>query len=169
MLMDEGLYTIITGPILLPTLLAFTITPGFKCLSYWLAQRWFGVAWGARPMLYAICELMIDSFSLLISLPLQTIRRRLHCQIMDYNGTRVLNAPCVRLCSVPYRNMWDCFQRVRLEEGVAPPKKHRLKAEEKKKKSRWVIGGLYRGWRTHLTKVFLNFIINFLNELDLDE
>ncbi|KAK0554080.1 hypothetical protein OC845_000894 [Tilletia horrida] len=82
MLQDEGGWrTAYFHPnILIPTVLDYTLRPLLSLGAPLVIERWLGIDATNSPALYAAAELTLGTASLLVSLPIETVRRRLQLQ-----------------------------------------------------------------------------------------
>lgn len=78
---EGGWSALYTHPhLLFPSLLDLTIRPLLSLSSPLLMERWLRVEPTSSPVLYAFAELAVNTASLLVSLPIETVRRRLQVQ-----------------------------------------------------------------------------------------
>ncbi|KAK0527194.1 hypothetical protein OC842_004948 [Tilletia horrida] len=82
MLQEEGGWrTAYLHPnILIPTVLDYTLRPLLSLGAPLVIERWLGIEATNSPALYAAAELTLGTASLLVSLPIETVRRRLQLQ-----------------------------------------------------------------------------------------
>ncbi|KAJ3116229.1 hypothetical protein HK100_001128 [Physocladia obscura] len=115
-----------------------TLTPLFKYASPLLVERVFGIEQETRPIVNEVAMLGMEMMQLLILMPIETVLRRLECQVV---GRFVAAAPddlqgvgefgegaakrksgafsgMVRVNAIPYTGMWNCARRIILEEGT---------------------------------------------------
>ncbi|KAJ3065839.1 hypothetical protein HDU98_010805 [Podochytrium sp. JEL0797] len=113
-----------------PTLLYKTLQPIFKYGSPFFISRVLNVDPEYQPLLHRVAELGMDFVELLVLMPLETVVRRLECQVVgrfvgggvsgseDGNGERSgAFEGMVRVNAIPYTGMMDCVSRIILEEG----------------------------------------------------
>ncbi|TPX42182.1 hypothetical protein SeLEV6574_g05723 [Synchytrium endobioticum] len=131
---EEGLSAFYAGPSLLPAILYNTIDPLVTTAHHFLIARVFGIAMNEAPFTYAMYDLGLTTLGIAITLPLETVRRRLWAQQRrikrNVNGRDFVT--CVRRSEVPYTSMWNCLYRICTEEGNAEV----VSKGEKRKKSR---------------------------------
>lgn len=78
---EGGWRTIYFHPnLLIPTILDYSFRPLFNLASPLIIERLFGLEVNGNPISYAVLELGINSLGLLITLPIETVRRRLQLQ-----------------------------------------------------------------------------------------
>lgn len=91
-LKEEGGWRTIYGHphLVIPALLDLTIRPLISLASPLVLERMFRVEANTSPVSYAFAELMINTSTLLFSLPIETVRRRMQVQRRASWGKRVL-------------------------------------------------------------------------------
>ncbi|KAI9006928.1 mitochondrial carrier domain-containing protein [Hyaloraphidium curvatum] len=156
---EEGLSVVFSPPLLTATVLYHALTCVFRSSPPILITRVLGISSQDAPVLFALCELAINTAELLFVLPVETARRRLMCQprprfLVDNAPFR----PLVELRPLPYTGIWDCMARIVVEEGGVS---HKRGSKGKRRPSAvpgggprpWWDGfglkGLYRGIREH--------------------
>ncbi|RKO93710.1 mitochondrial carrier domain-containing protein [Blyttiomyces helicus] len=141
---EEGLSAIYLGRNLIPTLLFHSITPFFKYSTDLIIVRLLGISFDDAPFRYSLCELALHTLELLITLPLETIRRRLQCQVVARIPGDLELSTVVERSPIPYAGIGNCAWRIVFEEGgstsSAPPSWW----------STWGFKGLYKGFRMRL-------------------
>ncbi|CAO1630207.1 unnamed protein product [Sympodiomycopsis kandeliae] len=95
---EEGGWGAIYGHphLVIPALLDLTIRPFISLVSPLMLERMFRVEVNTSPVSFAFAELMINTSTLLISLPIETVRRRMQVQrraswgktVMGVHGSR---------------------------------------------------------------------------------
>lgn len=107
----RGIY--LTSKNLFPTLLYHTITPLLSCSTPLIIARLLHISPADSPILYGAAEFTLSTLGLLVMLPIETIRKRLHCQINngDFKST-------VALRPAPYRGFFDALYKIMKEEGT---------------------------------------------------
>jgi fusion and transport protein UGO1 len=106
---------------LLPTLLDHSVRPLIALALPNLIQRHLGLRDAAsNPLTFPLAEFAGACVGLLITLPIETIRRRL--QVQSRSG-RV--ETCVRVRPWPYFGVLDAQWRILTEERSAPPRRRR--------------------------------------------
>ncbi|TPX31553.1 hypothetical protein SmJEL517_g05146 [Synchytrium microbalum] len=125
---EEGLSAFYGGPSLLPTLLYYTLEPIFADAHHFIIYRVIGISMESSPLLYALADLGLTTLNLGITLPLETVRRRLFAQqsrIKRRTSSTREFVTCVRRSSIPYTSMWNVLYRIVTEEGTVVPQKTR--------------------------------------------
>ncbi|KAJ3210629.1 hypothetical protein HDU82_007687 [Entophlyctis luteolus] len=176
---EEGPGSLYMSRRMLPTVLLKTLQPLFKYASPTIIERIFGLDSEMEPILYATVSLAFDLAELLVIMPIETVVRRLECQVI---GRFVTAAPdsgeddlfesgrpfegIVRLNKIPYTGMWNCARRIVEEEGGArtspsKSKKGDKSKRNKKKKEGFLapLSGLYRGLKL---RIYANVAIALL-------
>lgn len=194
MLAEEGgIRGIYLSKNLIPTLFYHTITPLLACSTPLLIARLLKISAADSPIVYSAAELALSTLGLLLMLPLETIRKRLHCQVPgEFKST-------VALRPQPYRGVLDALYKIMKEEGtrhkrtnnnVSKKKKHRWNDDEtssdedsdedlfRKTQSKntvtknvrttsaWGIRGLYRGFSMQLAANVMVFVFHTMNGLE---
>lgn len=186
---EGGLRGVYLSKNLVPTLLYHGITPLLACSAPLIIARTLGISAVDSPILYGAAEFALSTFGLLLMLPLETIRKRLHCQVP------VTNEPfksTVALRPVPYRGILDAVYRIMKEEGTRTKSSAQKKQIRKKTKfsdtdtttsdtdedvflrpkqirpvtSAWGIHGLYRGFTMQLAANAMVFVFHAMNGLE---
>jgi len=130
----------------------------------------------SNPIAWGIAELAGSCLSLLVTLPFETIRRRLQVQT---RGTAKPITGCVQLRPAPYNGVVDTFWHILTEErSDLPPRRHRkLDKEEEEEKTvveeeGWLrqtgIGQLYRGLGMRLGASIIVFALASISGEDAD-
>lgn len=117
--------------LLIPTVLDSALHPLLAtALPAALAGRWHVTA-ETHPAAWALAELAGAAAGLLITLPLETVRRRLQVQV---RGTARPIRACVELRPAPYNGVVDALWHILTEERsdlpVVPRRKRRPAAQE---------------------------------------
>lgn len=129
--------TLYTHPTLLyPALLDNTLRPLISLLMPRVIERVTGVRIGVNVWMYPLCEFVGGVIGLGLTIPIETIRRRLQAQIVVHgfpdshsstirtttHSTEDKRVPsCVHLSPRPYKGVIDCFWRILTEERSGPP------------------------------------------------
>ncbi|EKM83485.1 hypothetical protein AGABI1DRAFT_110137 [Agaricus bisporus var. burnettii JB137-S8] len=179
-LRDEGgLKGIYLHPnLLIPTLLDSTIRPIVYFALPTIIASYFGTAHiteESHPLAWGCTELAASCIGLLVTLPIETIRRRLQVQV---RGTAEPIKGCVELRPAPYNGVVDAFWHILTEERsdlpITPRRARRRNSkkdgqEEEKEddeaESMWKhtgIGQLYRGLGTRLGASAIYFVLHLL-------
>ncbi|ORX57332.1 mitochondrial carrier [Piromyces finnis] len=121
---EEGLSSVYFGYNLVPTLLYHSVIPLLKNSNRLIIERLLGISANQNPGKYALCELGLSSLELLISFPIETVRRRLQCQINPKIMNHSTNySTKVTIRRIPYKGMIDCIKSIINEEGGESSKK----------------------------------------------
>lgn len=88
---EEGGWRAIYGHphLVVPALLDLTIRPLLSLSSPLLIERWLHLEPNSSPVSYALAELLVTTSGLLVSLPIETVRRRLQVQRRPASSSRV--------------------------------------------------------------------------------
>jgi fusion and transport protein UGO1 len=195
MLAEEGgIRGIYLSKNLIPTLFYHIITPLLSCSTPLLIARLLKISAADSPIVYSAAELALSTLGLLLMLPLETIRKRLHCQVNgEFKST-------VALRPQPYRGVLDALYKIMKEEGTRHKRSSNSSALKKKKKqqqqwnddsssddsdedmflktpskatkiaptttSAWGIRGLYRGFGMQLAANVMVFVFHTMNGLE---
>lgn len=141
-----------------------------------LMRSYMSVSPVTHPYTVTLIELFGNLGSLLITIPFETVRRRLQVQV---RGTAKPLRACVELRPVPYNGMVDAFWHILTEERSDIPlrhKRHRRKSVGSKaradefdmeKRESWLrntgVGQLYRGLGLRLTASVLLFVLALMS------
>lgn len=176
---EGGLYATYTHPqLLIPSLLDNTIRPLLSLSAPIVINHYTGLDPEANPILFGVAELAWSITSLVITLPIETIRRRLQLQsravgMAGAHADSWRTAACVETRPIPYVGVVDCFYRILTEERSLPTrrKKRRRSSVSKPKDLKptpqrtWSllqdtgIGQLYRGFSIGVSANVLVFIL----------
>ncbi|KAI8337331.1 mitochondrial carrier domain-containing protein [Blakeslea trispora] len=187
MLSEEGgLGGIYLSKNLIPTVLYHTITPLLACSTPLLITRLLHITAADSPISYGIAELALSTCGLLLMLPLETIRKRLHCQVP--HGAHFKTAVALR--PQPYRGLLDALYKTMKEEGTREKRRDSKKkkraakswtsssseesdadlfnAKPKKEatSSAWGIRGLYRGFSMQLAAHVMGYVFHAVNGME---
>ncbi|KAJ3026668.1 UNVERIFIED_CONTAM: hypothetical protein HDU68_005254 [Siphonaria sp. JEL0065] len=130
-LREEGPGAFYMSRRMFPTILLKTLQPIFKYGTPFFVQRILDLDPEYRPLSYQIAELGMQFVELLVVLPLETVVRRLECQVVGRFVGGVISESSedgegeksgsfegmVRCNAIPYTGMFNCASRVILEEG----------------------------------------------------
>lgn len=145
-----------------------------------LLASYFSISAESNPVLWTATELFGSCISLLITLPFETVRKRLQVQT---RGTAKPLKTCVEVRPAPYHGMIDAFWHILTEERSDLPlrqKRHRRKSVSTKGKpaedseplhaESWLkntgIGQLYRGLGMRLGATVCVLVLAVLNGRD---
>ncbi|CAG8631541.1 5781_t:CDS:2, partial [Acaulospora colombiana] len=126
--------------LLYPALLDSTLRPLISLLMPRIIENMTGVRIGVNVWMYPLCEFIGGVIGLGITIPIETIRRRLQAQVAvhglpdvensnrsksstaSYDGDEMVSS-CVHLSPRPYTGIFDCLWRILTEERSPPPKR----------------------------------------------
>lgn len=189
---EGGIRSIYFHPqLLIPTILDNGLRPLLHILMPTLIAPRLGfgshVAPDTSPIAWAVAQVLGSVASLLITLPIETVRRRLQVQT---RGTAKALRTCVETRPVPYNGVVDALWHIVTEERSDLPIKRRSKARrrqadlaeendsndpfaEKQDESRWLkntgIGQLYRGVRMRLgVSIIVLLLTTFGGQQEVD-
>ncbi|QRW27185.1 mitochondrial carrier protein [Rhizoctonia solani] len=140
--------------LLIPTVIENTLRPLLALSAPLFIERTLFVTEESHPVAYQAAELLFSSATLLLTLPIETARRRLQIQS---RGSGKFQA-CVETRPSPYTGVADVLWKVLTEERSMPItlRRRRMSSqgrqtdEEVKEKRSWInstgIGQLYRGF-----------------------
>ena len=176
---------------LFPTLLYHTITPLLSCSTPLIIARLLHISPADNPILYGAAEFALSTLGLLVMLPIETIRKRLHCQVHDYKSA-------VALRPAPYRGFFDALYKIMKEEGTRNKRSTHTKTKLQQRRSSdsedsdddlfpsrtateakstvshtaassaWGIRGLYRGFSMQMMANVMIFVFHTMNGIDGD-
>lgn len=187
---EGGIRGVYLSKNLLPTLFYHLITPLISCSTPLLIARILRISAADSPILYGAAELTLSTLGLLILLPLETIRKRLHCQVPgDFKST-------VAIRPQPYRGVLDALYKIMKEEGTRHKRSANANMNRNKNTKHWMddhsssdsdadlfpqrqatnnvktvtsawgIRGLYRGFSMQLAANVMLFVFQTMNGLD---
>lgn len=172
---------------LIPTILYHTVRPLLSSSVPVIIDRLLHISASDAPVLYGLAEMTINTLGLIVTLPLETIRKRLQCQINSTSTARFDTAVAIR--PVPYKGVLDALYKIMKEEGT---KEKRVKqktltrvqrdagsstddddfferervVQEKKVTSAWGIRGLYKGFGMQFAANAMMFLFHALNGIE---
>jgi len=147
--------------VLLPAVLEHTLRPLLTLAVPLLLERQFGIAPELSPITYSLCDLSLGLSSLLVLLPIETVRRRLQLQRRGRaarEGKRLRSV--VRLRDRDYVGVVEAMWRIMTEETGVRRKRVMTERDE----GGWFAGvrQLYRGFgmaaTAHLTVFGLGLV-----------
>lgn len=168
--------------LLVPTLLDFLFRPLFALGAPLVLENVFRLDPNTVPISYALGELVVSTLSLLVTLPIETVRRRLQLQYHEplrgdaiqnlfvapnlHTGRRGLRT-CVETRPVPYSGVFEAVYRIIAEETVILPAVLGDDAEPStiavSSVSRFGgLRGLYRGFGMGFSANLLVFVLTLL-------
>ena len=154
---------------LFPTLLDHSVRPLIALALPGLIQRHLGLRDAAsNPLTFPLAEFAGACAGLLVTLPIETVRRRL--QVQPRAGAAC--AACVRVRPWPYVGVLDALWRILSEERSAPPRRRRrAKGKGRVREAEFVtreeegfltstgLGQLFRGFGMGVGALALVFVI----------
>ena len=146
--------------LLFPTIIESSLKSLLQLLGPLVIERVFNISIDSRPATYAICEVLWSISSMLFTLPIETVRRRL--QIQDRSLVKMNTPhkfqPCVETRSKPYAGIVECIYRIITEES------------SESTDSRWAgFKSLYRGFTMGVSASSLVFILGIFGGVDTVE
>jgi fusion and transport protein UGO1 len=128
---EGGVVRLYTHPqLLIPAILEHTLRPIFTLSIPLIIERKFGVTPDSSPVTYSMLDLSLGLASLLVILPIETVRKRLQLQdrmsetdAWQRGGKREKRKSIVRLRKREYHGLLDTIWRIMSEETGTPKKK----------------------------------------------
>ncbi|KAK9723055.1 hypothetical protein K7432_002164 [Basidiobolus ranarum] len=178
---EEGLTTFYWSYNLFPTILYHTLTPLIGNTIPLVIDRFFNLSPADSPILYSFAELGLRTLQLIVTMPVDTIRKRLQCQIQRHPTKRLETIVDTR--AKPYYGFVDCAYRIISEEGGSQNRRSRKAKMERSQKlrnspdhienihskainktwwQRWGVRGLYRGCSMRFTGYLVVFASNII-------
>ncbi|KAI7875430.1 mitochondrial carrier, partial [Lichtheimia hyalospora FSU 10163] len=182
---------------LVPTVLYHTIRPLLASSVPIVIDRMLGITAADAPVLYGAAELAIRTLGLLVTLPLETIRKRLQCQVVRSTSTAAVIAPfhtTVAIRPVPYNGILDALYKIMKEEGTRIKKNdskqfitsmelsssdsdededdfmiQTQRQQQQQSASAWGIRGLYKGFGMQMAANGMVFLFHVLNGIDEED
>lgn len=153
-----GLY-----PHLGTTLLYHSISPLLQNVTPLIIDRVLGISPNDSPFTYSLAELAFNMLEVIITLPLDTVRKRLQCQIRSRVPSSKRFATVVPVRPVPYTGLSDAVYSIIKEEGVPP---HKGKKKAKDSATALGLRGLYQGFSMQCTANVILFLLHAINGVD---
>ncbi|KAI8071148.1 mitochondrial carrier domain-containing protein [Gilbertella persicaria] len=150
----------------LPTILFHTITPLLQNTTPLIIDRVLNISANESPFLYSLAELGLNTLEILITLPLDTIRKRLQCQIRTRTPGKKRFEPVVATRPVPYTGIANAAYCIIKEEGEKTKKKVSL--QKKNILTDWSLRGLYHGFNMQCTSNIVLFFLHAINGIEDD-
>ncbi|KAL1703744.1 mitochondrial carrier domain-containing protein [Schizophyllum commune] len=179
---EGGWHSIYFHPqLLIPTLIDCTLRPLVSLAMPGLLVRYVGarISQDSHPVAWGAAELAGSCLGLLVTLPFETIRRRLQVQV---RGTARPIRGCVELRPQPYAGVVDTFWHILTEERSDLPlpvsrqnrrrsslkgKEREVVEEDSEEKDHWTkhtgLGQLYRGLGMRLGASAIVFVLALLS------
>lgn len=148
---------------LAPTILYHSIIPLIANTGPLIIDRVLRISAVDSPFLYGLAQLGLDTLELLITLPLETIRKRMQCQIRSRTPGKRFES-VVPLRPVPYSGVGDAIYKIMKEEGGKPS----FKKNRKNTKQYGGLGlrGLYHGFGMQCTTNIVFFVFHAINGIE---
>lgn len=133
---DEGGFTglYLAPNVLIPTVLEVVLKPLLSLSIPLVLERQFGISPEISPLTYALAEVALNIGSLLLILPIETVRKRLQLQSRASGGKKTRSV--VRLRERDYVGVVEAIWRIITEETAAPRKRRMTEKDE---------GGMFSG------------------------
>ncbi|GBC00831.1 hypothetical protein RclHR1_03990008 [Rhizophagus clarus] len=170
MIKEEGFSSLYWSHNLLPSIVYHTISPLLECTIPLIIDRIFHISPADSPFLYGLAQLGLNTLQLLIILPLETVRKRLHCQIRSRTPDKSFET-IVQTRKAPYVGILDAIYRIIIEEGIS--QKYvptRGNAQKRRRQRGWLdnygIRGLYHGFYIHFTTNVTTFLFQTVNGVE---
>lgn len=151
---------------LLPTLLFHTITPLLQNTTPLIIDRVLRISANESPFLYSFAELGLNTLEIIITLPLDTIRKRLQCQIRTRTPGNKRFETVVATRPVPYTGMVDAAVSIIKEEGGKPSDRKKLQKRRNSMFTDWSLRGLYHGFNMQCTSNIVLFFLHAINGIE---
>ncbi|KAI9103172.1 mitochondrial carrier domain-containing protein [Phlyctochytrium arcticum] len=169
-LAEEGWRAMYFGRHFVPTLLLQTFRPFFHFTGSILLERMLHLDADTSPFLWALGDLGLKAVELLVTIPLETVRRRLQCQIVTRMPVEKPLESSVERNPIPYTGLIDCAGRVIIEEGgtrTVTGKRRSRKGRPKQPTwwNSWGFHGLYRGFKIKMVSAVMLMVVNSLADL----
>lgn len=158
---EGGLRGLYLSHNLIPTVLFHTVVPLLQNTTPLIIDRVFHISANDSPFLYSLAELGLNTLEILITLPLDTIRKRMQCQIRTRTPGKKRFSPVVALRPVPYTGVADAFYRIVKEEGGRRKRKHKRTMF-----TGWGLRGLYQGFSMQFSSNVMLFVMHAINGVD---
>ncbi|ORX61560.1 mitochondrial carrier [Hesseltinella vesiculosa] len=153
---------------LLPTVLYHALTPLLQNITPIFIDRVLKINASDSPFVYGLAELSLNTLELLIMLPLETIRKRLQCQIRSRTSKKRFET-VVALRPVPYTGIADAAYHIIKEEGGRRRRdKQQTDVAPKVFFTGWGWRGLYQGFSMQCTSNIILFVLHAVNGIEED-
>jgi fusion and transport protein UGO1 len=129
---EGGIRALYTHPsYFIPALLDNALRPLLTLSTPILLHRWLGIEEDTHPMSYALASCACACAALVVTLPVETIRRRMQVQSHGAGGTRGIQA-CIELSPRPYAGVLDTAWRIIKEERAIPRRRIRRSSRSRR-------------------------------------
>lgn len=131
----SGVYT--HASLIIPAVLDYSIRPLLHLAAPLLIERIFNISASDNAIVYSLLEFVVGSASLLITLPIETVRRRLQLQSRTpITGTRnKAFRACVETRPAPYAGVVEAIYRIITEETGSMPLSLSRRAKKKEQRA----------------------------------
>lgn len=160
---EDGIRGLYFSHNFVPTVLFHAITPLLQNITPLIIDRVLCISASESPFLYSLAELGLNTLEVLITLPLDTIRKRMQCQIRSRTPSNKRFEPVVALRPMPYTSVINAVYCMAREEGGKVVKHNK---PNKKKQSDWSLKGLYRGFTMQCTSNIILFFLHAINGIE---
>ncbi|CAG8444029.1 4850_t:CDS:2 [Rhizophagus irregularis] len=170
MIKEEGYSSLYWSHNLLPSIIYHTISPLLECTVPLIIDRIFHISPVDSPFLYGLAQLGLNTLQLLIILPLETVRKRLQCQIRSRTPDKPFET-IVQTRKAPYVGILDAIYRIIIEEGISQKYIPTRGNVQKRRRQRGLldnygIKGLYHGFYIHFTTNVTTFLFQAVNGVE---
>jgi fusion and transport protein UGO1 len=124
--------------LLIPTILEGVIRPFIYMSIPLIISRWLLLEPSSSPLFFLLAEFVLNSAGLLITIPIETVRKRLQIQSRAafvrggrVGGTGRAWRTCVETRPQPYLGVVECVYRILTEETGNIPRRRRRSAVER--------------------------------------
>ncbi|GAA5799874.1 mitochondrial carrier domain-containing protein [Helicostylum pulchrum] len=157
---------------LLPTILFHTITPLLQNTTPLIIDRVLRISANESPFLYSFAELGLNTLEIIITLPLDTIRKRLQCQIRTRTPGNKRFETVVATRPVPYTGIANAAYCIIKEEGGKSNSRKKGKSSMALQRQSiltdWSLRGLYHGFNMQCTSNIVLFFLHAINGIEDD-
>ncbi|CAO3590965.1 unnamed protein product [Absidia cylindrospora] len=166
---EGGLKGLYMNHNLWPTIFYHALTPLLRNTTPLIIDRVFRISANDSTFLYGLAELGLRTLELVLLLPLETIRKRLQCQLSNKANTgkqKKRQQPLetvVAMRPVPYTGMVDAAYRIVTEEGG-----RRRNNQPRSVLTGWGWRGLYQGFSMQCTSNIVLFVLHAVSGMEDD-
>lgn len=129
---EGGIRTLYTHPsLLVPAILDNSVRPFLTLSTPIFLHRYARIEEDTHPMTYAMASAACASAVMLVTLPIETVRRRMQVQARPTTATAAVSGTgglqaCVELSPATYRGVFDTMWRIVREERSSPRRRKRI-------------------------------------------
>ncbi|KAF0441143.1 mitochondrial carrier [Gigaspora margarita] len=174
MIKEEGFTSLYWSHNLIPSIVFHAVCPLLECTVPLIIDRVFHINPADSPILYGLAQLGLNTLQLLITLPIETIRKRLHCQIASRTPGKSFET-VVQTRKAPYVSMVDATYRIIIEEGISQtfiPRHENHRRRSLRRQRSWLdnygVRRLYHGFYLHFTNNVIQFFFQIMNGVEDD-